>query len=269
MISLPYLGIDEAVCSTLKALIDQATEYGSDAQYHATHARRHARTLEVLLQQPLGGHLLEVGTSSIIPAALNTLVPSLKVDVTHFDLSLPTEGKLPVIFGSTKLELNYVAVDLESTPLPIKDSAYDSILCSEVLEHLDVDPMYMLSELNRVLKPGGVLVLTTPNSCSTQSLWKLLRGYEPYFYMQYHRDRSPYRHNYEYSKRTLKIVLEAAGFEVNIWTENTFEDPFMADLERLNAAGYSLDPEDMGDNLFVVAKKISGVVDRYPEVIYV
>jgi hypothetical protein len=87
--------------------------------------------------------------------------------------------------------------------------------------------------------------------------------------MQYHKDRNPYRHNYEYSKRTLKSVLEAAGFQVDIWTENTFEDPFLDDVERLRGAGYNLDLADMGDNLFAVAKKISDVKDRYPAVIYV
>ena len=269
MISLPYLGIDERISTTLKSLIETETQYGADPAYHATHVRRHARTLEILLSRNLGKSMLEVGTSSIIPMALSELLPELSVDVTHFDLAMPAKGKMPITFGSKKLELKYMAVDLESTPLPTKDATYDSILCSEVLEHLDVDPMYMLAELNRVLKPGGTLVLSTPNSCSTQSLWKLLRGYEPYFYMQYHKDRSPYRHNYEYSKRTLKTVVEAAGFEVEIWTENTFEDPFMGDLERLNGIGYGLDLAEMGDNLFVVAKKISDVVDRYPAVIYV
>lgn len=269
MISLPYAGVNEAISTILRELISEATKYGSDEQYHATHARRHARTLEILSECSLGDRMLEVGTSSIIPIALSTLRPEVKIDVTHFDLSMPKQGVLPITFGSKELKVNYMAVDIESTPLPALDETYDSILCSEVLEHLDVDPMFMLSELNRVLKTGGTLVLSTPNSCSTQSLWKLLRGYEPYFYMQYHKDRSPYRHNYEYSKRTLKTVVEAAGFEVKIWTENTFEDPFMGDLERLNGIGYGLDLAEMGDNLFVVAKKISPVVDRYPAVIYV
>ncbi len=32
----------------------------------------------------------------------------------------------------------------------------------EVLEHFTADPMFALAELNRVLKPGGFLLLTTP-----------------------------------------------------------------------------------------------------------
>ena len=263
------LGVKESIAALLKLLLEKNSKYGADEQYHATHLVRHTRTLEVLLEQNLGNQMLEVGTSSIIPVALKTLAPNLKVDVTHFDLDMPISGTMPIFFGDFKLEVDYMAVDLETMPLPVKDTTYDSILCSEVLEHLDSDPMYMLAELNRVLKMGGSLILTTPNVCSTQGLWKILRGHEPYFYMQYHKDGSRYRHNYEYSKRTLKTVLEAAGFQVTIWTENTFEKPVLEDLERLKIAGYELDPSEMGDNLFVIAKKISKVKDRYPAVIYV
>jgi SAM-dependent methyltransferase len=47
--------------------------------------------------------------------------------------------------------------------LPFDDSSFDLIWCSEVIEHL-VDPAFAMSELRRVTKPGGLLVLTTPNS---------------------------------------------------------------------------------------------------------
>lgn len=263
------VGVSESVSTILESLLKKNSKYGSDSDYHRTNAVRHGRTLEVLLNTDLGARMLEVGTSSIIPLALKNLRPEVKVDVTHFDTELPLTGTMSLTFGDESLNVEYMAVNLEATPLPVGDQVYDSILCSEVLEHLDVDPMYMLSELNRVIKKGGHLVLTTPNSCSTQGLWKILRGHEPYFYMQYHKDRNPYRHNYEYSKRTLKTVLEAAGFKVDIWTENTFEEPVLEDVERLKLAGYELDLAEMGDNLFVVAKKISEVKDRYPAVIYV
>ena len=47
--------------------------------------------------------------------------------------------------------------------LPFADESFDLIWCSEVIEHLE-DPAFALSELRRVTKPGGTLVLTTPNS---------------------------------------------------------------------------------------------------------
>lgn len=47
--------------------------------------------------------------------------------------------------------------------LPFKNSSFDVIWCSEVIEHLD-NPDFSAGELRRVLKPGGIMVLTTPNS---------------------------------------------------------------------------------------------------------
>jgi SAM-dependent methyltransferase len=47
--------------------------------------------------------------------------------------------------------------------LPFEDGSFDLVWCSEVIEHL-VDPAFSLAELRRVTKPGGLLVLTTPNS---------------------------------------------------------------------------------------------------------
>jgi 2-polyprenyl-3-methyl-5-hydroxy-6-metoxy-1,4-benzoquinol methylase len=47
--------------------------------------------------------------------------------------------------------------------LPFDDAAFDLIWCSEVIEHLQ-DPAFALAELRRVTKPGGLLLLTTPNS---------------------------------------------------------------------------------------------------------
>jgi SAM-dependent methyltransferase len=45
--------------------------------------------------------------------------------------------------------------------LPVGDSTFDFVLCTEVLEHVN-DPFRVLSELQRVLRPGGQLLLTTP-----------------------------------------------------------------------------------------------------------
>jgi SAM-dependent methyltransferase len=47
------------------------------------------------------------------------------------------------------------------TAIPISDQALDAILCTEVLEHV-ADPMAVLKEFSRLLKPGGMLFLTAP-----------------------------------------------------------------------------------------------------------
>ena len=129
--------------------------------------------------------------------------------------------------------------------------------------------MFMLSEVNRVTKTGGRLLLTTPNITGSRGLWKMLRGIEPYFFMQYHKDRSPYRHNYEHSVDTVSALMSSAGYSFDIWTEDTFENGIMEDVLFLEAAGFEVNRDRLGDNIFIVGTKETGVVDRHPALVYV
>jgi hypothetical protein len=61
-------------------------------------------------------------------------------------------------------------------------------------------------------------------------------------------------------------VIKAAGFDGTIWTEDCFEEPNYTDIHKLQAIGYQLN--HLGDNIFTIAHKKSGVIDRYPKVIY-
>lgn len=47
--------------------------------------------------------------------------------------------------------------------LPLRDNAFDSVICTEVLEHL-ADPAVCLAEVRRVLKPGGHAYISAPQS---------------------------------------------------------------------------------------------------------
>lgn len=58
-------------------------------------------------------------------------------------------------------------------PLPIPDGAFDGVFCIEGIEHLE-NPHHMLREFHRILKPGGFLVVSTPNIMALRSRWKFL-----------------------------------------------------------------------------------------------
>lgn len=47
-------------------------------------------------------------------------------------------------------------------PLPLPDACADLVLCQEGIEHVS-DPLGLLEEFNRVLRPGGRLAVTTPS----------------------------------------------------------------------------------------------------------
>jgi SAM-dependent methyltransferase len=66
--------------------------------------------------------------------------------------------------------------DIEVVPLPVADESADAALLTEVIEHLFVNPLLALTEINRALKPGGVLLLSTPNLLSLRNRFNMLRG---------------------------------------------------------------------------------------------
>lgn len=234
--------------------------------YLKSHERRLSRTLQVLLDQRPSGKILELGTSSLIPLVLDKVAPSLEIHVTDFDISSDSKGEMILSLEGQSVTVPVYRLDLETQIIPVDDDTFDVVLCCEVIEHLELDPMHMMAEINRVLKPNGLLVLTTPNATSSRAIHKILRGIEPYFYMQYRHKPALYRHNYEYSVYSLTKVLQAAGFDGKVWTEDSFYEPELADIEKLRGLGYTL--SHIGDNIFVVARKIGPVVDRHPAVIY-
>jgi SAM-dependent methyltransferase len=68
--------------------------------------------------------------------------------------------------------------DLNQSKLPFPDDYCDLVLAGEVIEHLH-NPDNFVRECNRVLKPGGDLILSTPNLASWFNRTMLLFGYFP------------------------------------------------------------------------------------------
>lgn len=262
MKSNPYEGISVGIAKTLESLISPNDEY------HLTHKRRLARTLQVFSDQSPKGKVLELGGSGVFTVAMRQLFPELDIEVTNFSDLEPTVHKFcPQVTPDSYECFTAYNIDLESQEIPVSNETYDWVLCCEVIEHMDVDPMFMMSEINRVTKKNGGLLLTTPNITSSRNIEKMLRGIDPYFFMQYHKDRSPYRHNYEYSIHSIAQVIKASGFDGSSWTEDSFEDGMTTALEKLKTIGFDI--PHVGDNIFVVAKKTGPVSDRYPKAIYV
>ncbi len=60
--------------------------------------------------------------------------------------------------------------------LPFVDGAFDRVICTETLEHVDDDSV-LARELARVLKPGGILAVSVPDEYSEKIFWKLSKNY--------------------------------------------------------------------------------------------
>lgn len=89
--------------------------------------------------------------------------------------------------------------------LPFADGTFDAVVTSEVLEHIQ-DDVTAISELHRVLKPGGTLGVTVPTWWPEKINWMLSD--------EYHAPKSPGGHVRIYSATELKAKLRSAGFDV-------------------------------------------------------
>jgi SAM-dependent methyltransferase len=91
-------------------------------------------------------------------------------------------------------------------PVPFGDGSFDLVLCAETIEHVR-DVQLLLSEVRRVLRPGGWLAVTTPAHSRLTALRLLLRGWESEF-----PPLSP--HLRFFTRRSLEELLAEMGFEV-------------------------------------------------------
>jgi SAM-dependent methyltransferase len=89
----------------------------------------------------------------------------------------------------------------DAHPLPFRDAAFDGLFAGELIEHLP-DPEAGVEEFRRVLRPGGTLVLTTPNRRRLANV--VDRSERPY---------SP-DHLSELSYDEARALLRARGFTV-------------------------------------------------------
>jgi SAM-dependent methyltransferase len=249
----------------------QAAAHGADfdAGYYTKHRLRFRKILEMLPLFERCDTALELGATAYFQVALREALGCRTTIGTIFSSNVAEKRYVRSFsIGDRRSENLILSVDLESDVLSLPDGSVDFIMCSEVIEHLDIDPMFMMAEINRLLRPGGYLLLTTPNACSARNFWKIAHGYRPHFFMQYEKSRSPYRHNIEYDRHAVALLAQCAGLTVaGLQTHDVFEAPVPESLQFLERNGLPL--VDRGDCIFLLATKTGPVTDRWPDTLYV
>jgi hypothetical protein len=163
--------------------------------------------------------------------------------------------------------------DAEKDPFPYPDGHFSTVLCCELIEHLFTDPMHLMCEVNRILKPGGHFVLTTPNIAGLRAVAAILQGYHPGFFHAYLRpDENPARATrgtIANTRRARSIkLLENSGFEVDRLETGEFRDlphpEFRWVVHLLER--YRLDTALRGDGIYAVGRKTGAGARTLPGV---
>jgi SAM-dependent methyltransferase len=169
---------------------------GHAAEYIATYEKKFAskmsRSLKrarLLAARMPGKRLLDVGSNvGIFCAAAH----KIGLSPVGLEISRPLRD-----YASAR----FPALDFRGTPLEAFESEerFDGVYCSEVIEHT-LDPMAFARALRRLVRPGGVLFITTPAASEY-----LERG-KPY------RDLGAPDHTVYFDRNNFGAFLKAAGF---------------------------------------------------------
>ena len=245
---------------------------GADLQ---THLDRLVRTLELI---PAGGpneRILEMGCYMQLTPAFGLLLGYGEVRAARLGRAGETERERAVSASGEVFECSIDLFNAEVDRFPYPDAYFSTVICCELLEHLERDPMHMMWEIHRVLRPGGVLLLSTPNIVSLRSLAAALRADHPALYPKYGRVRigkgfEP-GHLREYTPEEIRLLLAESGFVVVDMSTEPYgemkgkEDPGWV---RPVLQGLGVSTDLRGDCIFAIARSGSAPRKRYPDWLY-
>lgn len=128
----------------------------------------------------------------------------------------------PEVFAKRAIAFRQCNVEIE--PLPYEDASFDAVVCCQVLEHFTHSHLPAVREMRRVLRAGGLVEIDVPNAASFRNRSRMLRGKNiTYDYAEHYlhalpvlykgHSFFPLRHNREFTRAELRLLLAEAGFE--------------------------------------------------------
>ena len=240
-----------------------AAEVDNHRVWVEANLRRFLRTLSLVPSGAPGQRCLEIGS---MPYTFTLLMKKFRpYELALVDYYPGAEREhcetvtLPT-FNEQHRFLSHLC-DIERDQLPFPAQSFDGVLCCEVLEHLTIDPIAMLAEIHRVLKPDGWLIVTTPHVANLTNILHLLHGRN--IYGRYELVFGPtWRHNREYTCSEVVDLLGSAGFRID---HHAVEEAHATSLSlgrrllgRLLRLWYG---KEYGDQVYVLAHR--GAVFRW------
>jgi SAM-dependent methyltransferase len=187
----------------------------------------HQTIIDLLSVARMPGLIVDIGA---FPGSVTRHLPARGWKVVAIDKDpqrgIDTNGRnlnsrsISFATAMTELGVQVLKADIEHDPLPLGDGEADAALLTEVIEHLYVNPLFTLSEINRILKPSGILILSTPNLLSVRNRFNFLRGRmdriisQPYDAFLQEIRFGHKGHVRLYAPSELKTILGSLGFDV-------------------------------------------------------
>lgn len=143
-------------------------------------------------------------------------------------------------------EPNYLNFQLLSEPMPFPDGEFDGILASHLLEHFDAqDGLKLLKDCHRLLKPGGVILISVPNATYFKEVFPMDRNeaWPQLYHVSDPKNPIPTFHQAALWFEQHKVILNddalwsylvMAGFhQILRWHDGTVENTGLAALDEM------------------------------------
>lgn len=126
------------------------------------------------------------------------------------DLSLNNITKAKKRLGGNRL---FVLLRANAENLPFEEDRFDTVVCSEVIEHVQ-NPESVLKEISRVLKQDGTFIITVPNDTLINKWKKFIRitGLEKLLLIQY--GGAEEWHIHIFTRKLMSELLSRYGLEI-------------------------------------------------------
>lgn len=157
----------------------------------------HRRMLDLV---PAGGRALDAGCSS---GYLAERLVQRGFEVVGLELDADA-GQ-----AAERWCTQVIVGDVERMEIPLEAESFDLVLCGDIVEHLR-DPGAALAKLRPLLKPGGRLVLSTPNVANWAIRLSLLFGRFRYT----ERGILDRTHAHFFTRSTLRETIERSGYRI-------------------------------------------------------
>jgi SAM-dependent methyltransferase len=184
------------------------------------------------------------------PGTLIHLLPS-GISAVGVDIAAPQVAYAEKRYADSGKEF----IQIESSRLPFEAGTFDSVSCVEVVEHLELElTRKILAEFIRVLRPGGKLILTTPNY---GSLWPVVES------MVNRLSKVSYeeQHITKFKRAGLYALLKDAGFSQVEVTSFMAISPFLAGI-NWNLADWAWPSDQMISRLPGLGLLLLGIAHR-------
>jgi SAM-dependent methyltransferase len=154
-------------------------------------------------------------------ARLGYETTAVDIGIASDEWSDRSSGRMERLLNEAGVKL--VLWNLEETPYPLPDAAFDAVLMTEVYEHLRDYPVRALIEARRILRPGGRIYFTTPNAAYLMNRVRLLLGRSVATPLPDWIDGLPHaRHAREYTFAEIRDLFDRCDLTVRLATSRHF-----------------------------------------------